>query len=668
MKYFLTSYSAIGIVVLMSTATVTESAGRYVAHVSYDQREIAKAAGFRWDPTRREWYTRDAAVADKLRLSSEELAASVEADRQAKAASIEASRASDAAVEIPCPEGLAYLPFQRAGIAYALARPNVLIGDAMGLGKTVQSIGVINADPTLRKILVLCPASLRLNWRRELSKWLIEERSIAIAQGDSCPLEFDILVCNYDIAARHTERLRSVAWDLIIADEAHYLKNPDAKRTVAVLGKPAKKGKDPVPAIPARRKLLLTGTPIPNRPIEGWPLFNALGVFQSFWGYAKRYCAAYESRYGWDLSGASHLDELQDKLRASVMVRRLKEDVLTELPPKRRQVIEIPANGAQGAVDTENRAYEAHEERLIALRAQAELAKASDNEDDYAAAVARLREAAQVAFAEMSKARHATAVAMIPHAIEHVTDALEGGGKVVLFAHHHDIIDAIVAAFPGCAKLDGRDSMTDRDAAVTRFQTDPTCTLFVGGIQAAGVGLTLTASAHVIFAELDWVPGNVTQAEDRTHRIGQRASVLVQHLVLEGSLGARMAHVLVAKQAVIDAALDRVHEAEPIVPARDRRLAATENATRKSLDADAQKMTPERIAAIHQGLRVLAGMCDGAQELDGAGFSKIDVMIGHSLAEAVRLTSRQAALGAKLVNKYRRQLPAELVATAKGDA
>jgi hypothetical protein len=208
--------------------------------------------------------------------------------------------------------------------------------------------------------------------------------------------------------------------------------------------------------------------------------------------------------------------------------------------------------------------------------------------------------------------------------------------------------------------------MTDRDAAVTRFQTDPACMLFVGGIHAAGVGLTLTASAHVVFAELDWVPGNVTQAEDRTHRIGQTNAVLVQHLVLEGSLDARMVHILVDKQRVIDEALDKIHQAEPVVPARDRKPAATESATRKSLDAEAERMTPERIAAIHQGLQILAGMCDGAHELDGAGFSRLDVLIGHSLAEAGSLTPRQAALGAKLVNKYRRQLPADLLARAKG--
>jgi len=364
------------------------------------------------------------------------------------------------------------------------------------------------------------------------------------------------------------------------------------------------------------------------------------------------------------MTGSSNLPELQDKLRGSVMVRRLKRDVLTELPAKRRAVIELPANGAHAAVEAEQRAYEAHEETLEALRVAVELAKASDNPDDYAAAVAALRQAVSVAFGEMSRTRHATALAKVPYVVEHLRDSLEGG-KVVCFAHHKDVVAAIMAEFPDVAvKVTGDDSMEARQAAVDRFQTDPACLLFVGNIQAAGVGLTLTASAHVVFAELDWVPGNVTQAEDRTHRIGQHSAVLVQHLVLEGSLDARMAHILVEKQRIIDAALDTLHEPAPVIPSRDR--GATEDTTRQQLEATAATLTPAQVGAITTGLQLLAAMdTDHARDRNSMGFSKMDVHIGHSLAAAASLTPRQAALGARLVNKYRRQLPAELVAAAK---
>ncbi len=261
-------------------------------------------------------------------------------------------------------------------------------------------------------------------------------------------------------------------------------------------------------------------------------------------------------------------------------------------------------------------------------------------------------------------------MAKIPYVIQHVTDSIEDGGKVIVFAHHHDVIDALSAEFGSRAvTVYGSTAMTARQAAVDRFQKDPECQVFIGGIQAAGVGLTLTASAHVIFAELDWVPGNVTQAEDRAHRIGQKNMVLIQHLVLEGSLDARMARILVDKQEIIDQALDREKSEEPpVVPVEPRERAATESASRRQIEIEAEKMTPARIAAVHLGLQMLAGRCDGARELDGVGFSRIDVHIGHSLADAYELTARQAALGAKLVNKYRRQLPPELVATARGES
>jgi len=362
------------------------------------------------------------------------------------------------------------------------------------------------------------------------------------------------------------------------------------------------------------------------------------------------------------MTGSSNLPELQDKLRGSVMVRRLKRDVLTELPAKRRSVIELPANGAHAAVEAEQRAYESHEETLEALRVAVELAKASDRPEDYEDAVNRLRDAVRCAFTDMSRVRHATALAKVPYVVEHLKEIIEAGGKVVCFAHHRDVIAAIIAEFPGAVQVTGDDAMQARQDAVDRFQAGA-CSLFVGNIQAAGVGLTLTAAAHVVFAELDWVPGNVTQAEDRCHRIGQHSAVLVQHLVLEGSLDSRMAHILVEKQRVIDEALDKVHEAVPVIPAREE--PATARVTRTQVEEQAATMTPERIEAVHRGLQMLAGMCDGAQELDGAGFGRFDVRLGHDLAGRAFLTARQAALGAKLVNKYRRQLPAELVAAAK---
>ena len=169
---------------------------------------------------------------------------------------------------------------------------------------------------------------------------------------------------------------------------------------------------------------------------------------------------------------------------------------------------------------------------------------------------------------------------------------------------------------------------------------------------AAGVGITLTAASHVIFAELDWVPGNMTQAEDRLHRIGQRESVLVQHLVLDGSIDAHLAKTLIAKQEVIDRALDD----ETMIPVVPGATAATADAKPSKLDEEAAKLSAEEIAAVHEKLRFLAGCCDGAAARDDAGFNRLDTRIGKHLAQLAILTPRQAVLGARIVHKYRRQL------------
>ena len=194
--------------------------------------------------------------------------------------------------------------------------------------------------------------------------------------------------------------------------------------------------------------------------------------------------------------------------------------------------------------------------------------------------------------------------------------------------------------------------------------------MFVGGIQAAGVGITLTAAALVVFAELDWVPGNLAQAEDRCHRIGQVDSVLVQHLVLDGSLDARMAQILVDKMDIIAAAVDAKDadgalEAPKLIPVP---VAAPEKPVQAPPVAGVDELTRDQIAATHEALRIIAGMCDGAQALDGFGFNKLDSQFGKSLASRPSLTQGQAKYGRTLAIKYGRQIPAELLAIVKGGA
>jgi SWI/SNF-related matrix-associated actin-dependent regulator 1 of chromatin subfamily A len=584
-------------------------------------------------------------------------------------ARVEASKATDAQVEIPCPEGLAYLGYQRAGIsfagrAYQEGREGVLIADEMGLGKTIQAIGCINADPKIGRVLIICPATLKINWSRELSKWLTRRMTIAIATSQCFP-SADIVIINYDILTKWKEKL-SYYWDLVIADECHWVKNPKAQRSKAIMGHKGNRrtGEPASSGIPCKRRLALTGTPICNRPVELFPIINWLSPrdWPNFFSYAKRYANGHNNGWGWDFTGASNLEELQTKLRSTIMVRRLKKDVLTELPPKRRQVIELPANGCTGLLAEQARMEEERENRLVALRAAVELAKVSDSEEQYAAAVKALQEGQKVAFEGGAKIAHEIALAKVPYTVEHVREALEEGGKVVLFAHHLDVIAAIHREFPGSVVVTGDVSYEDRQRAVDRFQTDPQCNLFIGGIKAAGVGLTLTASSHVVFHELDWVPGNMCQAEDRCHRIGQRDSVLVQLLVLEGSIDVRKARVLVQKQEIIDRALDRA-VADQL---RNERVELIRSVTvsREEVARQAATITPAQVAAIHEALRMIAGVCDGASRRDEVGFNGCDAFIGRALANQSRLSQKQAVLGQRIIRKYHRQVGTEILERA----
>ena len=344
------------------------------------------------------------------------------------------------------------------------------------------------------------------------------------------------------------------------------------------------------------------------------------------------------------------------------MIRRLKKEVLKELPPKYRQVIEIPPNGNSAIVARERARMAEIEARLEDLKVAVELAKISDDPKAYADAVKNLRSAVMVSFDEMSRVRHETALAKVPDVVTFLKDAVSNH-KVVVFAHHRDVIEQIKDAFGDAAViLYGGMSEKVKNENIDKFQNDDNVKLFVGSIKAAGVAITLTAASHVVFAELDWVPGNMTQAEDRCHRIGQTDNVLVQHLVLEGSLDAHMAYKLVEKQEVIDKALDEDIEIKKVkyfvTPGAD---AATKNTPKSKIEKIAEKMTDEQRAAAHMGLKMIAGMCDGARELDGMGFNKIDTKIGKSLAANETLSPKQAAFAKILVTKYQRQLPESLV-------
>ncbi len=558
---------------------------------------------------------------------------------------VEASRATDADFKVASPEGLDYLPFQLAGIAFGASRPATLIADEMGLGKTIEALGIINSLAVAKTVLVICPASLRLNWKKEAKKWLVRDmKADVVTAKDAWPTDIELVIINYDILKKFHDELRATEWDVVVFDEAHYCKNPKAKRTVEAFGDKKVEG------ITGKIRLLLTGTPLKNRPIELFPLLNYLDpvAWPNFFKFAIKFCDAHKTGFGWDFKGSSNLDELQHRLRSTVMIRRLKADVLTELPAKRRQVVSIPPNGAGDLIDAEIRAYE-----------EWEAAKASGD-------TKRLG----IAIGELARIRVEVALVKLPDVIERLKDA---DGKVVVFAHHHEIINKLTEALEddGVVVLTGKTSLEDRQAAVERFQSDPSVKYFIGSIGAAGVGITLTAASHVVFSELSWTPGDINQAEDRCHRIGQASSVLVQHIVLDGSLDDRMLSTIIKKQRIADQVLDKappevVEKPKTVSVDGVKRLVPGDAWKKAEKAVEADRLPEKEIALIHTAICRIAASCDGARDLDGVGFNGTDTRFGKSLALQDSLSSAQARSAKKMVRKYKVQLGEELYTALYG--
>lgn len=661
---------------------------QYIFACTFGEHQIPKAAGFWWDGTKRHWYTHSTGTACKLvKYAGPELAGKLQEFIEKREASLEASRKAFSDFCPPSPPGLNYLPYQRAGIEFMLQRENTWLADAMGLGKTIQAIGLMNADESIQKVLIVCPASLKLNWQREIEKWKTRPLSVSIlSDGKKSNKNANILIVNYDILDKWFEDIQYETFDLLILDESHYIKSSDQNKFPL---KPEEKKPGSraqyryeykVKRVQAvfnvaplcKRKVFLTGTPITNRPKEAWTSIQLLCPDEfpkSFFSFAKRYCAGGSDGFGFDSSGGSNLEDMQNRLRSSCMIRRLKEDVLTELPPKRRQIMELPAPGLTKHIQAENNAFWEFESRKDALKLEMELAKVDGDEEKYTRKVLEMKEYARTSFEQISKLRKETALAKLPLAKDFINDFISSGEKVVVFAHHHCIVDELMKMLNAkeeiAVALDGRMSQEQRQRSVDLFQSNPSVKVFIGSIAAAGVGITLTAASTVIFVELDWTPGNMSQAEDRCHRISQLYPVNVIHLVLEGSLDCRMAKILVDKQEVIDKALDRNVKPEESFDLEELEANIQDGKDspkdRKEKSVPPAPVIPEtEIEAIHLSLKVMARMCDKASRKDDAGFNGFDAQIGHELAARASLSDKQAAVAKKLLRKYHRQLPPDL--------
>lgn len=492
-----------------------------------------------------------------------------------KKALIEESRASASNANLLIAAGQKYLEYQKAGIKYAIDRffghngaprtDAVLIADGMGLGKTLQSIGVLNQDPNIRdiKVLVVCPASLKLNWRKEFRKFMIDgignDVYVVKKTWPNGLLNPNMVIVNYDVLHKFHDDICNTKWDYVIFDEAHYLKNEKARWTVHAFG--GMRTEDGVELltrpIPADKRMFLTGTPVPNRVREAWALIKACdpkGLGANHKHFIERYDKTNEN-----------LHELQERMRTRFMIRRLKDEVFDDFPEKTRSVYVLDPAAYKGMdielFKKEMSIFNEYQALLKTWQIATELAKARGN-DEYLKVIESKRETLGMKASELMKLRMKTAIAKAPAVAERVIERCEGGAnKIIVFGIHHEVMDIMAAAFKKagltCCILDGRVTSIDkRQKMVDDFQAG-LIDVFIGGLKPAGVGWTLTRSTIVIFAEQDFVPGNMTQGEDRAHRIGQKNAVQVEHAVLEGSLDEWICAILVDKQDTIERVLDR---------------------------------------------------------------------------------------------------------------
>ncbi len=417
-----------------------------------------------------------------------------------------------------------------------------LLSMDQGLGKTCTSLQLPRIRQEDRPTIIVCPASVKMHWLRELRVWcentedgnivdgFVEKPIVMFGQKQMYVKGFTVIIINYDILSYHVDYLCSIKPKILIADEVQFVKNMGSSRAKA-LRKLAK-------ATP--RMLGLSGTPIMNRPAEFYSILNMLKP--DIWGaktnFLYRYCAPKQTGFGWTYNGATNTKELNQTLNDEVMFRVLKKDVLTQLPDKAYSVVPFK-------IDNMSK-YRMLESGLTSLLSSG-------------------KKIGPAILQRLAGMRDEAVDQKLDQAMTWMDNFLTSGEKLVVFAVHVRIVEAVKARYGDAAVMFyGKTSVDKRERAIQRFRSDPKVRVFVGNVEAAGTGIDglQDASSNVAFLELPWVPTQVDQASDRLHRIGQKDMVNVYYLIAQGTIEERMASVIDAKRKVITAVLDGTEVAE----------------------------------------------------------------------------------------------------------
>ena len=418
------------------------------------------------------------------------------------------------------------LEHQKIAIEKLVGTKRFILADDMGLGKTTSTI-IAALETGEEKILIICPASLKINWEREIRNYT--DRSVYIAEGKNFSTEHDFVIVNYDILKnfydiknKDKSPITQANFGLVVIDEAHYIQNGQAQRTKLVNSFVKN----------VKRLWLLTGTPMTSRPMNYFNLLQLIDspVAQNWMAYAIRYCQGYQFNAGkrkvWNVSGASNLEELRDRTSRQVL-RRLKTEVL-DLPDKiiSPVYLRLKSRLYEGLMGDYYNWYENKTEESSSLTVQ---------------------------FSKLMKVRQVIAEEKIKDTIELAENIIEQGKKVIIFTNFTDTLHKITEHFGKIAvSLDGSTSKPARQFAVDQFQENEKIKVFVGNLKAAGVGLTLTAAEAVIMNDLSFVPSDHSQAEDRAFRYGQKNNVSVYYPIFENTIEGAIYDILIKKKNIFE--------------------------------------------------------------------------------------------------------------------
>ena len=431
--------------------------------------------------------------------------------------------------------------FQRQGVLRALRKNKgkLMLCDQMGLGKSLQSLTIASYYRPEWPLLIICPSYLRMNWYNELQKWQIADNIQVVATGkDVIRDDAEVIVLSYGLMVKFASRPWPRTPGVAILDESHYIKNRKAKRTQATMGVVAR----------MRRLICLSGTPALSRPSELYTQLHLMvpNTFRWFKHFATRYCDAKMGPFGWDVSGASNQTELS-AIMSHLMIRRLKRNVLTQLPPKVREAVTIPLGPKERAVlQPTFEELELVNKKIFALEGNL-LNKA----------VFERKRLMSELFTLSAKVKVSLLCDYLKHSVLPNLDH-----KVLVIAHHKLVLDALEAVVEksrcGYVRIAGNTPQMLRPAIVNTFRSDDAKKIALLSQKACGTGLNMTMSSHVIFMELNWTPGEMLQCEDRTHRIGQEASsILIQYILAQGCIDEIIWKRLNAKFTTLDTIVDQ---------------------------------------------------------------------------------------------------------------